>query len=321
MINVFADAGSGGTFLTWTLHYLAGHHQYYLEQNKQWIPLTANPLNNNKNAHGFIPNQPNRIFNCNTHAFHCFVKNLESIRTDNFHTLYFHPFRDNNTTQAALEYINTSDKKLLIVDTSDTALYHCSYRKRSQTFTDSGKILCSDKDIHDYFINKYLSESKEIWDSLRLTQVWDVREFLALNARPLSVEHVYKAVDKTRDHFVIKGLELWTSIEINSLFEYCNIVTNKQRLETWKEIYSNWKTRHQQRFMFSTYFNTIIDSILHNYSLDLLRFDLDIEQEAAIQHVLIYNHNLNLKTWQLEKFVNTKQLHNLLEPNIHPLSR
>ena len=51
--------------------------------------------------------------------------------------------------------------------------------------------------------------------------------------------------------------------------------------------------------------------------MDLERFNLDIFQEAAIQRELLYKHNLNLKIWQLEKFKNTKQLHNLLEPNIH----
>ena len=53
--------------------------------------------------------------------------------------------------------------------------------------------------------------------------------------------------------------------------------------------------------------------------MDLTRFDLDVIQEAFIQRELIYKHNLNLKTFQLEKFINTQQLHNLLEPNIHPL--
>ena len=53
--------------------------------------------------------------------------------------------------------------------------------------------------------------------------------------------------------------------------------------------------------------------------MDLEKFNLDLMQEAAIQRELIYNYSLNLKTWQLEKFTNTKQLHGLLEPNLHPI--
>ena len=38
--------------------------------------------------------------------------------------------------------------------------------------------------------------------------------------------------------------------------------------------------------------------------------------------MLIYKYGLNLKTWQLEKFPNnTKQLHELLEENIHPIEK
>ena len=62
---------------------------------------------------------------------------------------------------------------------------------------------------------------------------------------------------------------------------------------------------------------TIIESILKNNYIDLTKFNLDIVQEATIQHELLYKHNLNLKTWQLEKFMDSKQLHSLLEPNIY----
>jgi hypothetical protein len=322
MINILTDSASGGTFLTWTMHYLAGHKQYYLSERNRWTTLTPNPLVALKNAHAFVPNQPNRIFNCNVQQFQKIVKDLESTDTDTFHTLYFHPFTNSSTAQAALEYINTGKKKLIVVDTSDTPLYHCSYRKRFVTFTDSGKILSDYKDIQEHFIKKYFSESKDEWDKLNLTELWDIREFLALNCRPFLVDHVYKSVDKTRDHLVIKGSELWTSLAfiLDELFDHCEIGIDQQRLSTWQEIYNTWKKNHHQKLMFSIYFETIVDSILNNYSMDLSRFYLDIEQEAAIQHVLIYRHNLNLKTWQLEKFINTKQLHNLLEPNIHKLS-
>jgi hypothetical protein len=51
--------------------------------------------------------------------------------------------------------------------------------------------------------------------------------------------------------------------------------------------------------------------------MDLNRFNLDIVQEAAIQHILLYKHSLSIKTWQLEKFNNTKQINALLEPNTY----
>ncbi len=320
MINCVTDSAVGGTFLSWSLHYLAGHNQYYLRESNSWVNLVQDPLSS-KNAHKFIPNQPNRIINCSPEQFQTFTSDLKSTPTNLFHVLYFHPFSDDNTTQAAFKYINNNKEKLVVVDSSDTPLYHCSYRKRGP-LADSGKLLHSNSEIHEYFVKKYFSGSADIWNKLNLTEVWDHREFLALNTRPFLVDQVYKSINKSKDHFVIKGSELWSSFTftLDNLLNYCEISIDKQRLPQWQETYNMWRQQHHQRLLFSAYFETIINSILNNYSLDLLRFDLDIEQEAAIQHALIYRHNLNLKTWQLEKFTNTKQLHNLLEPNTHSLS-
>jgi hypothetical protein len=96
---------------------------------------------------------------------------------------------------------------------------------------------------------------------------------------------------------------------------------DEDRYQKWLPIYNIWKRNHTTGLRFSWYFESIINNILQGIDFDLVRFDLDIQQEAAIQHVLIYKHNLNLKTWQLTKFTNTKQLHQLLEPNTHDLDK
>jgi len=321
MFFVVTDPGVGGTFLTWTLHYLAGHKEYFLREKNCWTAIPSNPLTK-INAHKFIPNQPNRQHECSAEQFQQVVKNLEDTPTNTFHTLYFHQFANKHTTEAALEYINTQLNKAIVVDSSDHTLYHCSVRRRAGILIGPGKSIIDHKSIQDYYINQYFADSKIVWDNLQLTDVWDLREFLALNFKPFLVDHIRDSVNMHSDCFIIKGADLWTSFEftVNDLFDWIKHSIDTDRYKNWKQVYFEWKKHHYQKFMFSSYFNTIIDSILNNYSLDLLRFDLDIEQEAAIQHALIYNHNLNLKTWQLEKFVNTKQLHNLLEPNLHPLS-
>lgn len=322
MITVLTDLATGGTFLSWTIHYLAGHDQYYLHEQHRWKAVTSNPLTTSNNAHNFIPNQPNGLFECSPEQFKNFVQQLEQTATDTFHVLYFHSFDNSDTTQEALKYVNTLAKKPIFVDSSDNTLYHCSYRKRAVYPISKDKVIKDHKSIQTYFLEKYFKEDKQKWEQQNLNNVWDLREFLALNSRPFKTEHVGPMVDKSVDYYHIKGLELWTCFDftVKNLFDYLEINIDHNRIDNWQQVYNQWRKLHQQQLMFSTYFDTIINSILNNYSLDLTRFDLDIEQEAAIQHHLIYSHNLNFKTWQLEKFVNTKQLHNLLEPNIHPLS-
>ena len=59
-----------------------------------------------------------------------------------------------------------------------------------------------------------------------------------------------------------------------------------------------------------------IFAIVDNFYYDIGEYKLNIAQEAAIQHVMLYKYNLNFKIWQLEKFPNnTQDLHKLLEPN------
>lgn len=320
MITIATDPSVGGTFLAWTLHYLAGHQQYYLLEENSWCDITDTPLGSG-NAHGFVPNQPNRIYGCTGQQFNDFVRQLQQIDTATFHTLYFHPFYYSNTTTAAIEYLNNHIENPIIVDSSDHTLYHCSYRKRAFVYNEHKQKIQDDKGILDQHINLYFKDSKRLWDSQNLENTWDLREFMALNFQPFEVFHISQAVDQSRSSYILKSADLWTCLDhtVKDLFNYIDCKIDQTRLEHWQQIYRQWTKNHYQQLMFSTYFSTIIESILNNYDLDLLRFDLDIEQEAAIQHVLIYKHNLNLKTWQLEKFINTKQLYSLLEPNIHNL--
>ena len=60
IIGIIADGNKGGTFLSWTLHYLAGHKEYFSCQDGKFIELPTNILTD-VNAHGFQPNQPNTL--------------------------------------------------------------------------------------------------------------------------------------------------------------------------------------------------------------------------------------------------------------------
>lgn len=320
MIHVVTDPGVGGTFLSWSIHWLAGHTDYFLVEENKHCKLTENPVGKN-NAHAFVPNQPNRIFNCSPEQFDHFVNYLNNNGFDDTNILYYHWFSNPTTTEHAIKYSNANATKLIVIDSSQDLLYHCTFRKRAPYPVDHQKILFDDQEIQNFFITTFFNDSKEQWELLKLTDKWDLREFLALNLRPFDPICVYTHVDKSKEHYLLPGRILWSAMdeEIQNLFEYLNLKLDQHRFEHWKEIYRNWKRVHYQRLRFSTHFDTIISSIINNWNFDLTTFDLDIQQEAAIQHALIYRHNLNLKTWQLEKFVNCQQLHNLLETNIHPL--
>lgn len=323
MITVLTDPAVGGTFLTWSLHFLAGHDSVYSTKKKSFVKLTHTPLTE-INAHNFRPNQPTNI-----NQFIYNINCLTAIPTDNFHTLYFHNLDDCNrtrtgTTSSAIDTSKSLSKKHIYLSLDKkNALYNCMYKQRTLTVDNiTGQRYKTFDEQHNGFIEQYFSKDKQNFDKLKLSNVWDYREFLALNIRPFDIVKMTDTSKFDFDYYYVDTFDLYNYFDcfINTLFDYLDIKVDNSRRSQWLDIYRSWQQLHANRVQFVYYFDQIIDHIVSGKYFDLSRFRLDIMQEAAIQHILLYKHNLNFQTWQLEKFTNTQQLHNLLEPNIHTLT-
>lgn len=325
MILILTDPATGGTFLTWTIHYLSGHAEYFSVKQNKWVPLTDDPVLDT-NAHGFRPNQPITILQVERIA-----QTLSNTKTNTFHTLYFHNLIEQEALresrhQSTFDVIKNITPKFnhVVVLNNNHPLYHAGYNRRapSPKPTDHSSFNVSSDDHHADFINYFFQESYCRWQEAGLRDVWDHREFLALNIRPLRCLKINANVDLALSHFNLNTFDLYSCFDhtVNRLFDHLDLSIDQSRMITWKNIYHKWKTLHYPRMLFCLYFDDIIDYIVNGYNMDLTRFDLDIVQEACIQHHLIYHHGLNLKTWQLEKFQSTQQLHQLLVPNSHQLT-
>jgi hypothetical protein len=324
MIAVLTDPAVGGTFLTWSLHYLAGHEKYYHAVSNSWVSVSNNPLTG-KNSHGFKPNQP-----LTSDTFDLIHSALVNTPTDNFHTIYFHNFRGStvsadNILKKAISNI-ACDRTVVLSLADEHRLYTRSYKMRADivpSWHNPLKTITTDKEAFDDFISYFFQDSLVEWNKLSLTEIWDQREFLALNLPTANNMSIVPNIDLSQENYVLDTMELWNTFDItaDNLFNYLGVTINEDRRASWNIVYNQWRKVHYNRMLFVWYFEKIIDYIIKGNDLDLTRFNLDIVQEASIQHELIYNHNLNLKTWQLTKFTNTKQLHQLLEPNLHDLSK
>lgn len=327
MIAVLTDPGVGGTFLTWSLHYLAGHKEYFLCQKNSVVELPGSPLTD-INSHNFIPNQPTNIDRFNT-----ILHKLINTQPSTFHTIYFHNFNFSidsinlDLTNAISELANHTKKIVVLSNSKNSVLFNCSYYPRSHSplwMDPNTKSPAADaKTRLEDFISYFFNDSKNKWDMLNLTNLWDQREFIALNFSFKKSVHIKPNIQSNIVCYNVDTMDLFNTFDtsVKDLFSYLEIEIDVSRWQSWKEIYNTWRGLHYNRLQFIWYFDAIIQSILNGEDFDLTRFKLDIIQEAAIQNYLIYNHNLNFKTWQLEKFTNTKQLNNLLEPNIHILAK
>lgn len=323
LIGVLTDSAIGGTFLTWSLHYLAGHTDYYSAYTNNKQQLTSNPLTLS-NAHGFVANHPGTL-----EEFNFCLENIISQVSKDFTTLYMSKLATVPTittpkcavTSAAVSQLQSAAEKIIVLYTSTAyKLYFTKDTSRVLTFklNSTSEFYKTDQEVYQDFIDTYFTDSQEAWGNI--TSIWDKREFLALNMRPHTAPSVLPDVDLSQQHFRLDSIDLYTQFEstVESLFKYLDVQIYGDRLTGWIEIYRNWQKLHSDRILFAEYFEDIVSSIVNNYYLDLTRFNLDLTREAAIQHELIYKYGLTIQGWGVEKFpTNTQDIHKLLEPNTY----
>jgi len=165
----------------------------------------------------------------------------------------------------------------------------------------------------------FFNQSIKSWNQQGLTNIWDIRERRALQSNLIDINHnIGKiTVDFSFEHYWMDCRSWWfDGVDIiQDIITWLNLIIDHDRFQQWLPIYYAWQKIQSKHLRFQFSYQHIIDSIVNNWSYPI---DLTFDEEVFIQHCLIYQHNLNLKTWQLTKFPNnTQHLHKLLEPNIH----
>jgi len=324
IVTVITDPSVGGTFLTWSLEWLSGKNFYFYFKNNDWLPLCDDPVKQ-INAHAFRPNKPTTL-----DQLHFCYDALRKIPNSGDHFVYFHNLANNTHSypvdpkidESAVQLAYDHSQKCLLLNLSvQHPLYHCKQSGRSlhlkwESHECNATFHEQNKDYVDYFFH----QDQENWvTNLNLNEVWDQREFLALNFRPFEVPRFNKSLFRGRECLLLTSEDCFFYLDstIDQVFSYIGRDIDKSRWEHWCKIYKRWQSLHRDRMRFSWYFDEIIQAIIDGIKLDLSQFDLDLYREAALQHTLLYRHNLNLRTYKLEKFIDTCQLHNLLEPNTY----
>lgn len=329
----------GCTFFDWSVHFLSGQTQFYHHRD-QWGPLTTDPLTKT-NAHLHKKNHPN--------GFNDSTKVLTRLLNSNDPGLYsVYPVllhynaaiesigisindceKSSNWTQV-VDYVNNDYAKLFDFCADNTVdfiyidldpnypLYFLSRRSFDQKLF-SNSDLTSQQDIDNEIQQIFFRASLNQWQDLNLTNTWDIRERMALDNRPFDMPKTPK-LDLSKQHLWLSSSDLWFRglPTIKKILNYLNLELDQSRWDHWVDVYRKWQTIQIDRLKFDIQFDHIIDCIVNNWYYEL--GELSLLQESVIQHALIYRRNLNLKTWQLEKFPsNTQDLHKLLESNIHPI--
>lgn len=329
-------SGVGCTFMDWSIHFLSGKNKFFALRANTWIDLVQNPLDKT-NAHTHKKNHPSGLHNTK------FI--IERLKGQHELVSYY-PFPIHEEAAAAAIGINgiptTADQwkrirnyqeddynQLLKFSASKQAkiifisidksmvLYTRFLRTLEKLFYVPNQPATSIEEMRNQLDSVFFKDSVYIWNKLGLTDVWDVRERLALCTRPLEWDSIN--VDLSFDHYWLDSQNWWYNgkKKIQDIMAWLDLDIDPVRFEQWIPIYEQWQQIQLRVLEFQFNYKHIIDCIVNDWSYDI---DLTFEQEIIIQHCLIYQHGLNLKTWQLEKFPkNTRDLHQLLEPNIHKI--
>lgn len=333
-ICIFSGRSIGGTFLDWSIHFLSGQTEYYSTRDNQFIPLIMDPINKSiGNAHGHLKNHPTGfdqvklyLESCNQDCIYSmyaapkkFVRAFEDQQDrikKNFKLFQENQLSDINQLSSLLA--EQKIKTIHLTGESSIPLYFTKVRSVDTYLFNRDTKPESAADIEDEFHSFFFDESINDWNALGLTDVWDVRERNALNTRPLDPALDYHI---SGEHLRIDCREFWYDgiAVINRVMLYLGLAIVSERLEEWEEIYNKWRQQHVDAMSFVYNCDHIVSSIVNNWNYNI---NLTFNQEVIVLHFLIYKHNLNLKSWQLEKFPNnTQDLHKLLEPNIHQVPK
>ena len=335
----------GCTFVDWSLLYLSGQQHFFNVKESSFVAVIGDPLlldNSTPNAHGHKKNHPSGKMQTIDYASKLKAK---SNGIDLFSMYPFPLYEDHCCYDLGFDPADISQPdrlrsvrdyqkhdylgmlRSMSVDQDIPVIYvwydHRSFGYHWTARSLDRKMLSDEKpsslqDCIDEYQEFFFQDSLLAWENLGLRDPWDIRERLALNIRPFDQHWGQNLVPETGVNFVINCLDLWSDTEsiITDIMTGLGINIRRDRLASWRTITKTWQGIQQQHMEFPSNLTTILDSIINNR--DYIMPKLSFYQEAIIQHCLIYQHGLNFKTWMLSKFPdNTRDLHILLEPNIH----
>lgn len=325
---------TGCHFVHWSLCYLSGQQTYYAQQQTQTLTAPTEILNRN-NAHQHRLD----IVNGHQHAIE-YVTNSASVGTPKHvyltpklvHIIEKEFYNVNlvglNSTQLDVLYqaqISDCDQllkfvqqchRLIFLDYDLRDIHNIIYNDRRPMDFDH-TLLDSVEQKWNRHKSQFFSELDSNFDS---NNIWDQREKLALMIKNFQSTNFKNLVDKKLPHLYYTTDDVWNDLPnvIAEIIDFVGLELDQSHIDSWKPVYWIWREKHDN--FFSRQLDNIVSAIVNNNYMRLDRFRLNLLQEAMIQHKLMSEYNLNLKTWNLSQFPNnTQELHLLLEPNIHQL--
>lgn len=338
-----STASLGCTFVDWSINFLSGQSHMFHAASNQWVPVVSDPLTAN-NAHAHKKNHPSGLAETIT-----VIDQLQNVSAD-FCTFY--PFSQHLDHAARSQNINTDSMtadawqriklaqaqdfgrmfdhmcdqgvKIIYVELNKNCLLYQRQSRAPHRLPFEDRPPDAAMASHEQVQQIFFQQDLDVWQQADLTHTWDIRERLALCMRPFEPinEQINTHIDFTRPHLWIDSQSLWHNglVVFKDIMHFADIAIDSHRWNAWQPVYAKWQAIQAQALEFVYRLPHIVDAVVNNWYYHI--GPLTLIQEAIVQHCLIYQHDLNIKTWNLDRFpVNAQDLHTLIEPNIHPIQK
>jgi hypothetical protein len=300
MIVAFTSLYSGGaTFMDWSWHWLKGNKKHW-NFEEGWIPLVDDPIRPGS-AHGHKKNHPGEI-----ESWWKFLElahnQLESPDTD----ITFYPFLSpivEDTLKQYVENINLmAEKNISVVVIKKTKLTpYMSERSGIEK---------------GYEMHTFLSNNPDIDQKLSIKKI---REIASVRLIPQMTGWL-RQTDKeygslNRSVLVLQDEEIMNHTEssMEKIFRHHNLKMDFSRLEHWRKIASDWRSKTIQGLEFSQRLPEICEAVIKGSQLNLDDYKIGFLEQSLMMAYLMKDHGRRLLLPDDNFPKNTSDLHRFLK--------
>jgi hypothetical protein len=315
--GILGCSGCGGTFLDWSLHYLAGDHEHWTllcDLDRRHVNpdfLTANDAWQKYSTRGSVPH--NSLLKNTAHAHaktHPTQFTLPRVlelfaqyNTDPLQTFYYFDNLASNQHSTIHNHIVKSYP----------AVHFITY---AYCHTDIDTIFCMQFEK--------LPRMQELYGQALRSQlidddIWTRREIFALAyAKTVYGQTCAEKILPADNNFVLQFQDFFFHLPeiIDKIFDYLQIKIDQQRWDNWCQVYAQYQHNNSTQFFLDL--PMILAAIVNNQHWDLAKYNMTFAKEVVLTRHLLYNHNYALRAHGLTHIgTNTQDWYRVLEPNTY----
>ena len=310
IIGILAPGGGGGTFLDWTLHWLADDQSYFyiprgiganILGHGQLASVVDDPLTGTT-AHKHNKTHPNDV------TVHQGVSMMQKKHAPGIKTFYY--------VDTMMPDRTRPNHHELVSRYPDIFFLELSFNPDM-----AHMIFCNQMEKIPTVQTRWLETAKS-----RLqpgASISEIREILSLYY-PLCVMNQLNlgSTSIAPNHYILPYDQMLNDLPnlLPEIFGFLQIDIKHQRLANWLLIYERWRNTATNRFFNDL--TEIVQNIVQNRYQSLGQYNMTVGKEIVLANRLLFVHNLSLKLSNLETMpLDTNGWHRLLETNVyHDLS-